>query len=311
MSKRAGKRGPLRNWAEYAAVQFGTALFRALPEHLAARLGRASGYIGYRLDGRHRRIAIGNIRAALGCDAQQAAAIARRAFGHMGETMAEMCWAPRWTRDPAMADRQVYRGFDAVRAQLATGRGCVIATAHMGNWERTSYVLPEQGIPFATIARPLDNPLIWDMVVRDRTSRGQGLIMKKGAARESAQVLAMGAVVAVLCDQRSKKNSISAPFFGRDALTTVGPAMIALRNRVPIFIAATWRARDGRHHFQIDPPLPMPPKGPLRAQVRDITTRINRRLEDFIRAHPDQYLWAHDRWRASRDPGAAGATSAS
>ena len=308
MSKRADKgRSALRNWAEYAAVQFGTALFRAIPEHLAARLGRAVGHVGYRLDGRHRRIAIGNIRAALGCTDAEAAHIARSAFGHMGETMAEMCWAPRWTRNPKMGERQVMTGFDAVRAQLATGRGCVIATAHMGNWERTSYVLPDQSIPFATIARPLDNPLIWDMVVRDRTARGQALIMKKGAAKESAVALAHGMVVAVLCDQRSKKNSILAPFFGRDALTTIGPAMLALRNRVPIFIAATWRARDGRHHFQVDPPLPMPPKGPLREQVRDITVRINRRLEDFIRAHPDQYLWAHDRWRPSRDGSVADA----
>jgi KDO2-lipid IV(A) lauroyltransferase len=301
VSKRADKRGPLRNLAEYGAVRLAQALFRALPERVASRLGRTLGRAGALIDRRHARIAAANIAAALGCDDAEAARIARRAFGHMGETAAEVCWASRWMRDPDLLERQVCIGFEAVRAQLATGRGAVIATAHLGNWERTSYVLPAAGIPFSTIARPLDNPLLWAMVQRERKALGQGLIMKKGAAAESARELAAGRVVAVLCDQRAKKNSITVPFFGRDALTTVGPAMIALRNRVPLFVAATWRRRDGRHQFQIDPPLPMPPKGPLKAQVRDLTLRINQRLEEFIRARPEQYLWAHDRWRPSRE----------
>ena len=55
MSKRADKRGPLRNWAEYGAVRLGQAVFRAMPERFASRLGDALGQAGYFLDRRHAR----------------------------------------------------------------------------------------------------------------------------------------------------------------------------------------------------------------------------------------------------------------
>lgn len=301
MSRRRAQRGPWRNRVEFWAIRLAEALFRALPERGARRLGRMLGYAGFWLDARHRRVATGNVQQALGCSPATARRIARDSFAHMGEMLAEMAWAPRWVRTPHPAVRAVWKNIAPLRAQLATGTGAILATGHLGNWEQTSFLMPLEGVPFSTISRPLDNPLLWAMLERRRRIVGQGIILKTGAARDSAREIKAGRCVAVIFDQRSKKNSITIPFFGRDALTTLGPAMLAARNRCPIFFCYTWRRHDGRHVFEFDPPMRHEPSGDLKADVDRIMRHLNDRLADAIRRHPEQYLWAHDRWRPPRD----------
>lgn len=305
MSRRRARRGPVRNRLEYVALRLAEAGLRCLPERTARRVGRALGWLAFPLLRRHRHVAIGNVATALGVPRAEAVRIARASFGHMGEMLAEVAWAPRWVRDPRATRRSVIPpGMLALRDHLArTGRGAIIATGHLGNWEHTSFALPPIGVPFDTVSRPADNPLIWALVQRRRTLVGQGLIDKHGASAGVARSVRAGRAVAIIFDQRAKQNSVVAPFFGRDALTTVAPAMLAIRNRCPIFFATTHRRPDGRHAFTMDPAWDPPRTGDLRADVAVATAELNRRLEARIRAHPEQYVWAHDRWRPARDGG--------
>ena len=91
------------------------------------------------------------------------------------------------------------------------------------------------------------------------------------------------------------------PFFGVRASTSPGPALIALRAGVRVIPAACFRIGPDRHRMVIRPPLPLPETGDRAKDVELLTARANEALEAFVRAHPEQWMWSHRRFRHSPD----------
>ncbi|MCI0342317.1 MAG: lysophospholipid acyltransferase family protein [Planctomycetales bacterium] len=298
-------RGPLRNLVEYAAARVGETVFLALPERAAARLGRLFGRIAFAVDRRHRRVAIANVECALGLARAQAFDIARRSFEHLGEVASEMVRSPRLLRGPGFRRRVQLRGAEVVERALASGRGLVIATAHLGNWEIAGHGFALLGHPFHVVSRALDNPLIGRRVYEIRQASGYTLLDKRGSSGEIASLLRHGHVVAVISDQRSSKNGVLVPFLGRPALTTLAPAMLSLRTRSPLATASIRRLPGGGHVIEIEPPIEWTPTRDLRSDLERLTALVNERIGARIRECPEQYLWAHDRWRPPRSSAAA------
>ena len=88
------------------------------------------------------------------------------------------------------------------------------------------------------------------------------------------------------------------PFFGTPASTIPTPAELAIRTGASIITGFALRVGPGfRYHQRYDPPLEMPATGDQEADVLAIMTELNRRLEAAIRSAPEQWLWAHRRWK--------------
>jgi KDO2-lipid IV(A) lauroyltransferase len=73
-------------------------------------------------------------------------------------------------------------------------------------------------------------------------------------------------------------------------------AVLALRTRTPVIPAFTRRLAPGRHQITIQPALPLPSAGDATA-IEALTARCTEAIEAAVRATPEQWLWAHDRWR--------------
>jgi KDO2-lipid IV(A) lauroyltransferase len=87
---------------------------------------------------------------------------------------------------------------------------------------------------------------------------------------------------------------VFAPFFGIDAATITATARLARFNRSPVMLITQYRCLDTlTWEVRIHPPLEDFPGGD---DVAD-ATRINSIIEAAIRAHPEQYLWAHRRFK--------------
>jgi len=169
-----------------------------------------------------------------------------------------------------------------------------------------------------SVYRPVKNPLIDHLIRRRRGELGFSMIPRKGALKQCLRVLRQGGYIALLADQHSKADGIWVPFLGRPASTTPGPALLALRTGAPIVMGCAKRL-PGTYRFEarFDPPMWVTPTGDRQADVRRITSAISRRMEDYVRESPDQWLWLHRRWRnpppevtaeRSGDVGPAGTT---
>src|SRR5262249_11555715 len=102
-------------------------------------------------------------------------------------------------------------------------------------------------------------------------------------------------VVAMLIDQDTRGAGVFVPFFGRLARTPPGPAVLALRARVPILTVFIHRRPDGGHCIRFDD-VPVGARR-TRAEVTDLTARLTAAIEGAIREAPPQWVWWHERWR--------------
>jgi len=183
---------------------------------------------------------------------------------------------------------------DALRA----GRGVLFATAHLGNWELSAFAHALLTGPMNVVVRPLDNPLIDRMVERRRALSGNRLISKRDIARPILKALAANQAVGILIDQNSSTDSgVFVDFFGMPACSGAGFAKLAARSGAAVIPGfALWSEVERRYVLRFHPPVPMTGDA-----ARD-TAALQKKLEEIVRAHPDQWLWIHRRWK-TRPPG--------
>lgn len=269
----------------------------ALPLSTAAWLGRRAGDVGYAVLARRRRLALANLAQAFpDADPAVRRRIARRSFQHLGLLFIEGCLALRRPLDEVTRQIRI-DGLEHLRGVLEGHGRALVLTAHLGNWEMLSLAPALTGYPLTVVARALDSPALNAWADQLRRAAGVEVVDKRAALRPVLNALRQGRLVGVLLDQNaSRREGVFVPFFGRLASTSRAMAVLALRTRTPILPAFTRRLAPGRHEITIHPALPLP-SGSDDEAVRALTAGCTSAIEAAVRATPEQWLWAHDRWR--------------
>jgi len=186
-----------------------------------------------------------------------------------------------------------YEGLENYRTAKALGRGVLVATAHLGNWELSAFAHALMTEPMHVMVRPLDNPLLDALVEQRRTLSGNHLIYKKDAARAVIKALRRNEAVGILIDQNtSPAEGLFVNFFGKLACANSAFVKLAYHSGAPVIPGfALWDESKQRYtlHFY--------PRVELSGDVHEDTQRIHSILESFIRRHPDQWMWVHRRWK--------------
>ncbi len=263
----------------------------------AGRRGASLGRLLYKLDRRHRDVALKNLAAAFPeHDGQWRDDVARSSFAQAGRTIMELLWSPNLAllEDPTEIVR--FESLDNLREALAGGNGAIVATAHAGNWEITGIAAAHYGIPLISLARTLDDPALDARLTDLRTRTGQKVMPKQNALRPTMRALRAGNAVALLTDQNTlRREAVFVPYFGRLAATTPAAAHLHLRTGAPILNAFSIPEESG-YRVIIEPPMTIPDGGDADTVVA-ITAAVTARIEHYVRAHPEAWLWMHDRWR--------------
>lgn len=223
--------------------------------------------------------------------------IADGVFVSIGRLLAAFARLPR-LRPQNISSLIRYDGLDNFQVALAKGRGVLVATAHLGNWELSAFSHAWMTAPMHIVVRPLDNPRIDAFVEHYRALSGNHIIEKKDAARGILKALKSGDAVGILIDQNTTLDQgVFIEFFGTKACAGTAFAKLAHHSGaavVPGF--ALWSAEEQRYILRFYPELEMT------GDVTQDTQRIHSQLESVIRQYPDQWLWIHRRWK-TRPPG--------
>jgi KDO2-lipid IV(A) lauroyltransferase len=175
--------------------------------------------------------------------------------------------------------------------------GVLLVGAHLGNWELMATACRRLGARPAEVVRPLDNPVVNAVVDRTRRGAGVATIPKQHAATEMAGRIHLGEVVGLLADQSPRENGVPVTFFGQPCWATIGPVALAVRTRAPIQPVALTRDPDGGYTFRIQPAIPLEFTGEMHRDLEVNSQRVQDVLEQLVRAHPEQWLWFHRRWK--------------
>lgn len=257
---------------------------------------------------RAHRTALENLELALGAETSELerAAIARGVLRHSARLFAEWLRLARgappdgpersrgaWIDDLVALDASV----DLLREEVAKGRGALVVTAHLGNWELLAARLRREGHGGCVLGfeRPNDSSHAW--LTRMRAAYGVATKTQEASAREVLAVLRGGGVVGLLPDLEARRlDGEFVPFFGRPALTMTAPAALARAAGVPLLPARCTLEGD-RYVLRFEAPLTYDRGRERRDASTDLLTRLNATFERWIRAAPAQWAWHQRRWR--------------
>lgn len=303
-----------RTSAESNTAKIGLALINALtlplawlPNRLGLALGAFLGRLAFTLSKKRRRIAIANLEMikANGSlpEGLDAAATARESFANLGRSAWEAIRFYHRGLEPFLPYCMVEEGREMFEEVLAesrrTGRGLLLVTGHMGNWEIMCQYLPQTfGLKLNVVGRTTGNEVADILTENIRTKNGNAFISKKGGARDMIRVLKNGGILGTLIDQAVIGNHVGAPipFLGRTATTNLGPLRLARRGGAAIVM--TLFRREGRRHFmKICPPLPTPEGLDGEEALMADAAQLNEWLGEHVKKYPDQWMWGHRRWK--------------
>jgi KDO2-lipid IV(A) lauroyltransferase len=274
-------------------------LFRYLPRPACLWVGQAFGTLIFRLDRKHRRLALANLETAFGPAADPATRrrLARDSFWHFGRVTADNL---KWIHLGAARRTKLLRveGEEHIRRVIDAGRGGLIFTAHFGNWEVAVEAVAALA-PLNVVARPLDNPLVEAELARFRKRLGARIISKFQAAKPILQALRRNELVAILIDQNVlRSQAVFVDFFGRSAATTPGLASFHLRTRSPLIPVFCLPGPLSSYLVRIGEPLNFSPSGEFERDVLKITQACTKMIETEIRRNPGFWFWFHNRWKS-------------
>lgn len=291
-----------------AAIPYVERHVQKMPRPAALAFGAKYGDLGYRFATKARETAYKNLRFVYGdaltdTDRER---IVRGVFRHFGRMAVDFLRGPL-IKTPADFVQLIesVEGWDEYIAPLqgadgtVSGGGVVFCTGHIGNWELLGRYMVSRGIPLTVVARDPEDPGFAAWAKRMRQGAGFGVSAKGESAKKLISALKRGEAIALLHDQSS--GDVFVPFFGVPAGTAWGPALLAHRTNALVVTCAAVAdpAKDYRYRFYFDAPLTIPDTGSKEADYTILMTQANERLEARIRQHPEQWLWLHDRWKAT------------
>jgi lauroyl/myristoyl acyltransferase len=269
------------------------ALLQCLPLPLVARLGRWGGGLAYRLDGRHRRVALENLQMCFGDEMTSAeiTGLAMENFRRLGENY---CCAIK-TAAMSMDQLRPYVEFDRPE-RLLPPRRMVMAIGHFGNFElyaRFQNVSPEYQC--ATTYRALKQPELNRLLQKVREKSGCLFFERRtDGPMLRAAMINSNLLLGLLADQSSR--GLRAPFFGHDCDTGLAPAVFALRYDCELYTAFCFRIAPAKWRLELGDKISTRENDAPRSSG-DIMRDVNRSFEKAIRRDPANWFWVHRRWK--------------
>lgn len=264
---------------------------RLLPLPVSRVAGRWLGRAAFVLVRGRRRTALRNVDLAYGGTIEPAEKrrIARGAFENFGIVAMEFPHTPKAGRTKIVRVEG--------RERLDESQGGLMLSAHAANWEWLAPTCAAHGFPVAVVVNTYADSNRGELLDATRRAGGAITIPKEAAATMIAKLLSEKTYVGILIDQSARKNAVPTTFFGHTCWTTTGPAMLALRSGLPVYLALMRREPDGSYVLHLSEKIPCEKTKDFRGDIARFSQQVQDLLEAHVRKYPDQWMWMHDRWK--------------
>ena len=288
----------LRHRIEHLAARAILGLLGRLPLRLARSACAVLAALSYAFWPRLRRVGMFNLRIAFPeWTDKRRRKVLYAEFLNLGRMLADFAHFPLLNREN-IERLVIYDGFENYDEARKKGRGIIFLTAHFGNWELGSFAHGVYGYPCHFVVREMDNPLMDELIHRYRCASGGHAIEKKEFARQSLRAFERNEAVGILMDQNMLAAEGSfVDFFGLPASTTTGPARVARKTGAPVVLGLViWDSKLKKYRLRFDRVDWIKCEDPEK-EIETNTANFTRRIEDYIRRYPEQWLWVHRRWK--------------
>jgi KDO2-lipid IV(A) lauroyltransferase len=267
------------------------ALGRLIPRRLSYLLGETSAVWFYRLSKTRRCNLRGNLTAVMGTAApEEVEAAALRVMKGFGRNIVDTLLLPHMK--PAELDAAVdVVGSGLIDTAIASGRGAILVTAHLGSWELAGAALAARGYRMTTVAGTQFTPAVSPAVKAMKQQIGISVVSAETGTYRMVKALRKAEAVVLHLDGDQYGGSAGAVFFGKEVGFPRGPAALALKTGAALLPAFAVRISRERMTIFIEEEIAT--QGEDEASL---TVKLASVLEDFIRRYPDQWCMFRRFW---------------
>ena len=268
------------------------------PLRRALALGRGMGWVYGSVLRYHRRDALDALARSLpDRDAPARRAIVNEMYCQLGMNLIEILRLDGGRPDD-LDDRVRIEGEEIVQEARLRGRGVLILTGHVGNWDLLGMFTGRRGYPLTIISKEIRPAGVNAMWMRMRREFGVSIVPAHNSYRDCLRVLKHNELLGFILDQnRPMEQGIFVDFFGRPASTSPGLAFLAAQSQAPVAPVFIHREGLDRHVLRALPVIEPPPDR-SEESIRKATQEYTAVIESEIRRHPEQWIWLHRRWRS-------------
>lgn len=191
------------------------------------------------------------------------------------------------------------KGEEHLRKAYDEKQGVICLMSHTGSWEFSAILPSLMGYETTALSRALPNPRIDKLIVKARTNRGMKNIGRGKAYPHLIEALAKKECLIIMIDQDTHTPGVFVDFFGKRAYTPVGAARLALDSKAPVIPMYMERLPNNKHRLNIMPRLPFVDTGDRENDLLENTKIYTKSIEDYVRLHPTQWVWMHERWKTT------------
>lgn len=269
-----------------------------LPHRAALALGAFVGRCVELASGSYAHKARARCARVLGVSQPQARAIISSAYSHFARAIVE------FARSPVMANRMeeliTIHGEENLRRAYDLGKGVILLSAHIGNWEYAGAQLVRLGYVVNAIGAEQRDERITQLIASLRESVGVKPLGKGLDLKGAIRCLQRGELLAVLLDQDARDMGVVSPFLGFPAATPIGPLKLAHKLGCKIVPGRMIRRPDGvRYDLYLEPALEGREGKAFGEDIQESADQCNEVISRWILEHPGQWLWMYPRWAST------------
>jgi len=192
--------------------------------------------------------------------------------------------------DAELDARFACEGRENIEKAFASGKGGVLATLHVGNWDAGGRWVAKHW-PLTVVVEVLRPRMLFDRFVEHRRALGMTIIpLERGSdpTGRCIEQLKKGEMVALVADRDLSGSGVEVTMFGRKTKMPPGPAVLAVRTGCDLIPAAIFQGEDGTWLARVLPPVERPDE-PAPDAVQVYTQRLAEQFEELIRFAPAQW----------------------
>ena len=292
----------IRNEILFLSLKGFSFLILLLPLRLALKIGSSLGFLAYLFLPKQRQITLENLRLAFGKEKREKELrqISRLVFKNLGKNLVELLSFPKINKENI--DKLISAsGLEKVDALLKKGKGAVVISGHLGNWEFLPAYFGLKGYPSNVIARQMRFYKYNAWVTNLREKKNVRVVLRQNSFKELLRILTSNQLLGVLPDQDADSvDGVFVDFFGQRAYTPAGPVALALASGAALIPCYIFRKND-HHHIAIDDPIELTKTGNKQEDIMVNTEKWQKKIESYIRLYPEQWVWMHRRWKTKNE----------
>jgi KDO2-lipid IV(A) lauroyltransferase len=222
----------------YLAYLLGWKIVGLLPEKLAYALFNSLAHFMYRRNGKSVRRLRSNLAIVKpDLSGSELEALLRDGLQSYLRYWCDTFRIHRWSAQRIEKSVSLTNDY-LLRDPMNEGRGVIIALPHSGNWDHAGAYFCQQGISLVTVAEILKPEKLFKKFLEYREEMGfevlgldsRAFVTLIRRAREKR-------LIALVSDRDLSQSGIAVNFFGHQAKMPAGPAVLAIREGLPLVVA--------------------------------------------------------------------------